>query len=107
MFVLWVVARDAALQQHHTMKSQPRCGGCGLTNMIGLDSSRGDHGVRIFGECLSKQEFEFASLVAAGGQSGTVVPLDVQTRPAQPFTETGKWLQWRGLMTDSNSREAC
>lgn len=52
--------------------------------MVGLDGAGGDQHVRALGQGVLGEVFELAHLVAAEGEGGQVVALDVQAAPQLP-----------------------
>ncbi len=70
------LARVVAGQYQHTVKTIASGGRGRLPAVIGLRRAGGDDGVGLLRQRLGHQEFQFARLVAAGGQAGQVVALN-------------------------------
>jgi hypothetical protein len=57
--------------------------GRGLAAVVRLHATRGKQCIGALGECRTDQELELAGLVAAEAETGRVVALDQDLRPAE------------------------
>ena len=85
MLVRGCVDINLVFQQCHARKTQFRGGGSSLPHMVRLQRPHGHYHRCFLGESVTEEEFEFASLVAAGGQPGAIVAFHIQARTAEPF----------------------
>lgn len=51
--------------------------------MVRLQCAHGEHGIGALCHGLAEEEFKFSQFVAAEAESGFVIPLDEQRRPAE------------------------
>src|SRR6266487_5144208 len=72
-------ALPISCQNKNTFKSKASRCRCGLTAMIGLQRSARDQCLRALITRFRDEKFQFASLVAAEGESGLVVAFNQQT----------------------------
>src|SRR5581483_2485232 len=92
-------------QHQNTFESKPGRRGRGLAAMIGLDRARADQRIGALVFCFRDEKLQFASFVAAEGESRLVVALDEDTRPAQRLRKTRQFFDWCWQMGKMKSRE--
>ena len=78
----------------------------GLAGLVGLGRRAMHEHVRALLDRRAECELELPGLVAPERESGEIVPLDEDPRPAQRFGETGAVLQRRGKNRQPHSRQS-
>ena len=77
----------------------------GETDEVGLDGARDQNRIGALKPGLAQVELELAHLVPTERQIGAVVPLDVDSRPAQCLAQVGHRFQGRGQAAEPQPRK--
>ena len=96
--VTLAIAGHALLQQRLAAQAVAAGGRSGLAHVVRLHRAMGDQHVRTSLQRVADQKFQLPRLVAAGGEAGAVVPLDVEIGAAEQPGEIGHRLERGGQM---------
>ena len=97
---------DALFQQRGALQAEFR--GCrrGLAHVVGLGCALRHQVGCALRQRIADQELQLASLVAAAGKAGAVVPLDIDGGAAQMLRQAGQRFKRRGRVGQDDARKA-
>ncbi len=79
--------RDALFENENALQADLGRRGCCLPGVVRLKCAQGDQRIGALAQRIGDQVFEFAGLVAAGGEARAIVALDPEARATEPVAE--------------------